>query len=286
MSDHATTLTTRATSETGFAAAAEDSLRALGQAARRLVRERSFGTYGRRLVTGHGRLGWCPACERGVVFVALSDWLRDSYQCMRCGSIPRQRALMQVLDEVVPEWRRLRIHESSPDGASSQRLARDCEGYDASQYWPDVAPGARRDGVRCEDVTRLTFEDASLDLFITQDVFEHVLDAGRGFAEIARVLRPGGRHVFTVPWYWWKPTLIRARVGDGGLEHLEPPDYHANPVDSSGSLVVTEWGWELPDLIYRESRMTTTVHAISDPRRGIVGAFREVMVSRTVSGAG
>ena len=69
-------------------------------------------------------------------------------------------------------------------------------------------------------------------------------------------------------------------LGDDGLEHPEPPDYHANPVDPSGSLVVTEWGWDLPDVIFRESGMTTTVHAIRDPRRGIVGAFREVMVSR------
>ncbi len=187
---------------------------------------------------------------------------------------------MRVLNEVSPEWRELRIHESSPDGASSERLAQVCKGYDASQYWPDVAPGATRDGVRCEDVTRLTFDDASLDLFITQDVFEHVLDAADGFAEIARVLRPGGLHVFTVPWYWWKPTLVRARRGEHGVEHLEPPDHHANPVDPAGSLVITEWGWDLPDVIHRESGMTTTVHAITDPRQGIVGAFREVMVSR------
>ena len=255
-------------------------MRAVGQAARRVVRERSFGTYGRRLVTGHGRLGRCPVCARAVVFVALSDWLRDSYQCVRCGSIPRQRALLQVLGEVAPGWPELRIHESSPDGASSERLARDCGGYDASQYWPDLAPGATRDGVRCEDLTRLTFDDESLDLFITQDVFEHVLDAERGFAEIARVLRPAGLHVFTVPWYSWKPTLVRARLAGDRVEHLEPPDHHANPVDPTGSLVVTEWGRELPDVIYRASGMTTTVHAISDPGRGIVGAFREVMVSR------
>ena len=106
---------------------------------------------------------------------------------------------MQVLNEIASDWRELRIHESSPDGASSERIAQVCKGYDASQYWPDVAPGATRDGVRCEDVTRLTFDDASLDLFITQDVFEHVLDAADGFAEIARVLRPGGLHVFTRP---------------------------------------------------------------------------------------
>jgi DNA-directed RNA polymerase subunit RPC12/RpoP len=220
-----------------------DAARAVLQAARRMARERSLPTCGRRLATGHGRLGACPVCRRRVVFVALTDWHRDTYECMRCGSIPRQRALMQVLEEVAPQWRELRIHESSPDGASSRRLARECRGYDASQYWPDVAPGATRDGVRCEDVTRLTFDDESLDLFITQDVFEHVLHPERGFAEIARVLRPGGLHVFTVPWYRWKPTLTRTRAGaDGGLEHLEPPDYHANPVDPAGSLVITEWG--------------------------------------------
>jgi len=269
----------------GLSLATADCSRAVGQAVRRIVRERAFGTHGRRLASGHGRLGRCPVCDRVVVFVALSDWLRDTYQCMRCGSIPRQRALMQVLDETASEWRELRIHESSPDGASSQRLADACKGYDASQYWPDVAPGAARDGVRCEDVTRLTFDDASLDLFITQDVFEHVLDAARGFAEIARVLRPGGLHVFTVPWYRWKPTLVRAQGGEHGPEYLEPPDYHANPVDPTGSLVITEWGWDLPDVIYRASGMTTTVHAITDPRHGIVGAFREVMVSRKASAA-
>jgi SAM-dependent methyltransferase len=261
-------------------AGALDVGRALGQAARRLGRDRAFASHGRRIASGHARLGHCPVCSREVVFVALTAWLRDSYQCLRCGSIPRQRALMEVLGRVVPQWPALRIHESSPDGASSQRIARDCAGYDASQYWPDLPPGAQRDGVRCEDVTSLTFADASLDVFVTQDVFEHVLDAERGFAEIARVLRPGGVHVFTVPWCWWQPTLVRARGGPGGIEHLEPPEYHANPVDPAGSLVVTEWGWDLPEVIWRHAAMTTTAHAIRDPRQGIVGAFREVMVSR------
>ena len=49
------------------------------------------------------------------------------------------------------------------------------------------------------------------------------------------------------------------------------------------SLVATEWGDDLPDVIQRESGMATTVHALHDPRRGIVGEFREVMVSRKPS---
>jgi SAM-dependent methyltransferase len=229
------------------------------------------------------RLGRCPVCARPTVFVARSTWLRDDYKCLRCGSIPRQRALMTVLEEVAPDWRARRIHESSPDGPTAGRMAAQCPRYDWSQFWPDVAPGASRDGVRCEDLTRLTFDDGSLDLFVTQDVFEHVLEPERGFAEIARVLRPGGLHVFTVPLYRSRPTVVRARLSDGEVEHHLPPDYHSNPVDPSGSLVATEWGDDVADVIQRATGMTTTIHALSDPRRGIAGEFREVMVSRKPS---
>jgi SAM-dependent methyltransferase len=259
---------------------ATDVIRALGLATGRTLRARTVGSYARRAVTGHARLGHCPVCSRTVVFIALTDWLRDTYQCLRCGSIPRQRAFMVVLDRVAPDWRKRRIHESSPDGASSRRMAEQCPSYDASQYWPDVDLGSVRDGVQCEDVTRLTFPDESLDVFVSQDVFEHVLSPEAGFAEIARVLRPGGLHIFTVPWYWWKPTLVRARGTATAVQHFQEPEYHANPVDPQGSLVATEWGPELPGVIFQSSGMATTAFAIYDPRQGIVGEFLEVMVSR------
>jgi SAM-dependent methyltransferase len=159
-------------------------------------------------------------------------------------------------------------------------MAEQCPSYDASQYWPDVELGSVRDGVRCEDVTRLTFADESLDIFVTQDVFEHVLAPEAGFAEIARVLRPGGLHIFTVPWYWWKPTLVRARGTATEVQHFQEPDYHANPVDPQGALVATEWGPELPGVIFHSSGIATTAFAIYDPRQGIAGEFLEVMVSR------
>ena len=65
----------------------------------------------------------------------------------------------------------------------------------------------------------------------------------RGFAEIACTLKPGGAHVFTIPWYSSKPTLVRAsRDEAGGIRYLIDPDYHGNPVDAEGSLVVTDGG--------------------------------------------
>jgi len=43
--------------------------------------------------------------------------------------------------------------------------------------------------------------DESFDLVITLDVFEHVLRPAKAFAEIARTLKPGGAHIYTVPYY-------------------------------------------------------------------------------------
>ncbi len=132
-----------------------------------------------------------------------------------------------------------------------------------------------------------TFADASFDLVITSDVFEHVLDPAKAFAEVTRTLTPRGAHVFTVPWYWWKETLVRAsRKDDGTIENLQPADYHGNPFDSNGSLVVTEWGSDLCDFVYRHSGATTTSILIRDRYRGLAGEFCEVFISFRGSGCG
>jgi SAM-dependent methyltransferase len=225
-------------------------------------------------------LGRCPICEKRVVFIKTGPWLRDELLCHRCRSIPRWRALIYVLETRYPRWRDLDIHESSPCGPASEKLARECQHYTPTHFFAGIAPGQFKQGIRCENLERQTFVDATFDLVITSDVFEHVLDPASGFSEIARTLRPGGAHVFTVPWYWWKRTLIRAsRNEDGSLTNLEPPDYHGNPIDLNGSLVVTEWGSDFCDFIYRSSGLTTTAVLIKDKQLGLAGEFCEVFVS-------
>jgi SAM-dependent methyltransferase len=51
------------------------------------------------------------------------------------------------------------------------------------------------------DLTALPFPDASVDRVIASEVLEHIPDDVAAFAEIARVLRPGGRVAVTVPRY-------------------------------------------------------------------------------------
>lgn len=135
----------------------------------------------RRVLAGKFNLGECPICERPAAFVKRGEWLRDEYLCVTCRSIPRHRALVVMLERLYPEWRDLHIHESSPGGASSEKLRVGCARYTSSYFYPDVEPGTYRDGVRCENLERLTFEDAAFDIVVTQDVFEHVLDPAAGF---------------------------------------------------------------------------------------------------------
>lgn len=229
-------------------------------------------------------LGYCPICERRTLFFKEGAWLRDQFKCSRCDSIPRWRALIYVLEKFVPSWRDLAIHESSPGGPASSKLKAECKAYTPSYFYSDVAPGEYKNGYRCENLEQQTFASKSFDLVVSQDVFEHVLDPAAAFKEVARTLKPGGLHVFTIPWYYWKPTLVRAvREGDS-VRHLVAPDYHGNPIDPNGSLVVTEWGYDFCDFVYRAAQMTTTAVRLQDHYRGIEAEFIEVFISRKQTG--
>ena len=127
----------------------------------------------------------------------VGPWLRDEYLCSECHSIPRNRALLKVLEDQFPSWRELRIHESSPSGPSSDKIQRECRSLVRSQFFADVSRGRVLSiGRRSEDLEALTFPDESFDLVISQDVFEHVLRPELAFAEIARMLKLRGAHVF------------------------------------------------------------------------------------------
>lgn len=225
-------------------------------------------------------IGWCPICEKYTLFYKEGKWLRDQLRCIRCYSIPRWRALIYVLEKYFPNWRELRVHESSPCGAASAKLAKECKYYTPTHYFPDDPPGQMKKGIRNENLEEQTFPDESFDMVITQDVLEHLLDPARALSEIERTLKPRGTHVCTVPWYYWKDTVVRAVREKSQIRNLKDPEYHGNPIDPRGSLVVTEWGLDLCEFIYRCSGMTTTVVRIFDRYRGIEGKFIEVFISR------
>lgn len=189
---------------------------------------------------------------------------------------------MVTIKKFYPNWEDLVIHESSPGNrGASTRLRDRCRQYMPSQYFSECAPGEIVGGVRCENIERLTFADESIDIHVTQDVVEHLLHPEKAFQEIARTLKPGGAHIFTVPLVNGLATS-RARASmraDGSIEHMLPPIYHGNPISDQGALVTVDWGFDICAHIFQACGLFTQVLYIDDISRGIRADFIEVLVT-------
>jgi SAM-dependent methyltransferase len=86
---------------------------------------------------------------------------------------------------------------------------------------------------RTGELTALPYGDESFDLVAACDVIEHVADDRKAFAELVRVLKPGGRLIFSVPLHascWtafdeyvgharrYEPAALQALLAEHGLE--------------------------------------------------------------------
>ncbi|MDP9125650.1 MAG: class I SAM-dependent methyltransferase [Pseudomonadota bacterium] len=173
--------------------------------------------------------------------------LREGLVCPQCGLNQRHRMLMgaalqvaaastYVLERLTPFYFKL-----------ADRLS----GVVGSEYVDPALPSGtqvERHGIvfHHQDVSRLSFADATFDLVLHGDVFEHVFDYQAGLRELARVLAPGGTMLFTVPFREDRyDHLVRATRVGGEIRHLLPPEIHGNPIDPQGSLVYQTFGWRI-----------------------------------------
>jgi SAM-dependent methyltransferase len=235
--------------------------------------------------TALGRWETCPVCGRFrpmlyrrrvipqklVELWGLSPRLaralarKESSNCASCGAKLRARRMAEVLLAIYPtgdpaplrslaDWvrtepaRKLRIAEINRIEGLHDQLAV-LPGLAFSDYLPGASAGAIIEGVRSEDLTRLTYADGSFDLVLTSESLEHVPDLGKAIAEIHRILAPGGRHVCTVPILpgvakTFPRTVLRP---DGSLEDRATRICH--PGGDVGYPVFTELGEDFPELV-------------------------------------
>jgi SAM-dependent methyltransferase len=145
-----------------------------------------------------------------------------------------------------------------------------------SELLDGVEPGGSRDGVLCQNVERLTFAGASFDLCTSSEVFEHVEDDAAGFREVHRVLRPGGRFIFTVPLPDSAETVERMAVRNGQRVALLPRMYHADRYRGATVLVQRDYG---RDIVERLRQAGFTDARIERPAQPLFGHARPVIVA-------
>lgn len=245
----------------------------LGQKLRRAL------TASANVFAGRAFGGWCPLCRHSTWFIPVGSWYREDLKCLRCRSSARQRALAHFIDNHAEVESESRILEPGPARNVAQQFRKRFPRYEETHFFPEASPGETINGYRNENLECLTYADESLDLVVTQDVFEHIARPGNAFRELARVLRVGGMHVFTIPWFPGSETRSRAREEGGCVQHLMAPEYHGNPIDANGSLVFTEFGKDLPDVILDASGMRTQVLSEQRSEYGMMGESLEVFCS-------
>jgi SAM-dependent methyltransferase len=181
------------------------------------------------------RVRRCGCCRRLTLVVALGA--ADEYRfCLRCRANLRYELLAEYLRATVEDWSALRVVELDPHSPLRPLLS-GAGSYTRSFYDPDGGPADSRDGAEWQDATALTLPDESVDLLVSSDVLEHIPDLPKALAESRRVLKPGGRHVFTVP---PRPrTVRRASVRDGEVVHHLEPEVHRDPTADGG--ILTFW---------------------------------------------
>lgn len=183
--------------------------------------------------SSQGRVNWrerlvCP-------ITGLNNRMRAAFHLLHLEASPYPDDAVYISEQVTPLYRFL--------------APRVCN-LTASEYLGSKVPlgGTDENGIRNEDLTRLTFPDQSFDCVVSLDCFEHFPSYRRAFEECRRVLKPGGRMLCSVPFSGLRENTVRARLADDGtVQHLLEPIYHGDPMSKEGCLCFTHFGWEMLD---------------------------------------
>ena len=192
-------------------------------------------------------IGRCPFC--GLTLFVRPERIPGplGVRCAGCSAGVVQLSIGWALREEIGSLADYDVCELSAHGQLAAYLRRVAGSVATSEYFPDVAPGAMWDGVRCEDVQQLTYADESFDLVTHTEVLEHVPDDALAFSELLRVLRPGGTMIFTVPMHDGANTVERACLRDGVVVHLLEPVYHVDPLRGEGIIAFRDYGSDILD---------------------------------------
>jgi SAM-dependent methyltransferase len=212
----------------------------------------------------------------------IPNW-REHLDCRSCGFTNRLRASLHILLQEIRPTEEARIFVTEQVTPLYKWLARRYTQLVGSEYLgPERAPGEQIDGLRHEDVQRLSFQDAAFDLIVSFEVLEHVPVEQVALSELARCLKSGGTLFLTAPFRDdLEDNEVRAVLRDDGtIEHVLPPEIHGNPLDPDGALCFRYFGWRLLDELRAANFADVEVWFYWSRRYGYLGDTNSIIVAR------
>ena len=216
-------------------------------------------------------VGFCPVCSHTSLFLITDkpELVRNHAVCIRCQSVSRHRGLALCVLRQFSDMgiRRLSDFAHSPgikilNTSAFSPIARalgQASNILNTEYFDDCASGQTKDGVLCQNLENLAIDSSALDLVITEDVFEHVKNIERGFSEVHRVLKIGGRHIFTIPFFFDKPTrhlFEKKKDTDEYVPIILPVEYHGDGL--RGRIPTYHYiGYDMFDMLSKTGFRTT-----------------------------
>ncbi|MGH8565722.1 MAG: methyltransferase domain-containing protein [Gammaproteobacteria bacterium] len=184
--------------------------------------------------------------------LTIPNW-RETFTCRKCRLNCRTRASIDLWTSRFSPRREHSVYLTEQATPLYQWITRAYTQTVGSEYLGNTVSQGDVDqcGLRNESLLRLTFPDSSFEWILSFDVLEHIPDYSQALQECFRTLKPGGVLLFTVPFLREsEETVVRARVdARGQIEHILPPEYHGDPMNSAGCLCFYHFGWDLLDAL-------------------------------------
>jgi Methyltransferase domain len=237
--------------------------------------------------------GLCAVCQTDSVFLVdmqyahvmpdgsrIPNW-RERLECWHCRLNNRMRGALHFLRDELGARRDSRIYVSEQLTPMYTALKNRYEHVMGSEFLGMNLPsGTVKNGVRHEDITRLSFGTGSFDYILSFDVLEHVPDYNAGIREMARALRSGGWLLATVPFSLGSPeTIVRAVVENGQIRHIMEPEYHGDPVTGQ-VLCYYHFGWRLLDELRAAGFAEAAMHFYWSDLQGYLGGMQFLIAAR------
>lgn len=202
---------------------------------------------------------YCNVCGSYTKIKIRTDNLREDCTCKKCKSNSRKRHLASIILQTISDTKfsslkdiprdfDCKIYNVESNGALHNYL-KHINNYVCSEYFgPYETFGKEKGGILNIDLMDIPFSENVFDLIISTEVFEHIPNPYKAFSEIHKILKKGGSHIFTVPYYDERDNdEVRSILNEKNeIIYLLEPQYHGDPIrENDGILVYTIFAKEM-----------------------------------------